>query len=290
MRVAVIGSSGQLGSDVVRVLSDSSFCEVTSVLHNRLDITNRKSVTRVITQGAFDVVVNCAAFTRVGDCEDFPNQALLVNAQGAFEIARACTETGSLCVFVSTDYVFSGDKGSSYLEQDPVGPLNVYGASKLAGEFLVRNAANRWLILRTSSLFGTTGSGGKGGNFIETIIAKALAGDPVRVVDDIRMSPSYTLDVAHAIKELIRSKTTGLYHVANSGYCSWYEFARDAIQMAGLAVNVERVSSAVYQTKVRRPKDSTLNISLLEVTLGYTVRPWTEALRAYLVEKGHLKS
>src|SRR5437870_10854800 len=237
-RIAVLGSSGQLGSDVFEVLSRSPSYQVTSFSHEQLDITDRVKVMEVLAH-SFDVVVNCAAFTRVDDCEEQPAQALFVNAQGAFEVARACTQTGALCVFLSTDYVFSGEKAGPYIESDPVGPVNVYGTSKLAGEFLVRQAAKRWLILRIASVFGKTGSRGKGGNFIETILSKARSGGPVRVVNDITMSPCYTMDAARAVEELIRSGTSGLYHASNAGQCTWYEFACAAVRLAGLGAEFE---------------------------------------------------
>jgi len=271
---------------VVEVLSGSPSYEVTAFSREQLDVTDQVKVTEVLARG-FDVVINCAAFTQVEGCEDQPAQALLVNAQGAFEVARACREMDALCVFISTDYVFSGEKTGPYVESDPVGPVNVYGASKLAGEFLVKQAAKRWLILRIASVFGKTGSRSKGGNFIETILSKARSGGPIRVVNDITMSPCYTMDAARAVEELIRSGTSGLYHASNAGQCSWYEFACAAVRLAGLGAEVEPVSSDVYPTKARRPRNSALSISLLEKTVGHPIRLWLEALKAYLMEKGH---
>ncbi len=288
-RVAVIGSSGQLGSDVTEVLSQSPSYQVTPFSREQLDVTDRQKVKEVLAQN-FDVVVNCGAFTRVDDCEEQPDKALLVNAQGAFEIAQACRQTGALCVFVSTDYVFDGEKGGPYVESDPVGPVNVYGASKLAGEFLVKQTAERWLILRIASVFGKTGSRGKGGNFIETILSKAHSGGPVPVINDVWMSPTYTMDVAHALSELIRLGATGIYHASNTGRCTWYEFAREAIRLVGLNAKVEPVPSTLYPTKARRPRDSSLDNSLIWKTLNQPIRSWQEALRAYLIEKGHLKA
>jgi dTDP-4-dehydrorhamnose reductase len=287
-QVAVLGGTGQLGSDVVEVLSKSPSYRVTPFSHDQLDVTDRQKVMETLAEG-FDVVVNCAAFTRVDDCEDQLDKAMLVNAQGAFEIARACRQAGALCVFISTDYVFDGGKDAPYVESDAVGPVNVYGASKLAGEFLVMQAAERWLILRIASVFGKRGSHGKGGNFVETILAKARSGDTIQVVSDIRMSPTYTIDAARLLEELIRLEAGGLYHASNSGYCTWYEFAFQAIRMAGLRAHVEPVSSDLFPTKARRPKNSGLSNALLERTLGHSIGPWLEALRAYLVEKGYAR-
>ena len=288
MRVAVIGSTGQLGSDLVQVLTEAASHEIIPLPHSQVDITQRPMVMETIGRGRFDAVVNCAAFTRVEDCEDCPGDALRVNAQGAFEVARACAAANALCVHISTDYVFSGDKGTSYGENDAPAPINVYGAAKLAGEFLVRQAAQKWLILRISSVFGKNGSRGKGGNFLETILAKAGSGASVKVVNDIWMSPTYTLDAARIIEALIRIGASGLVHASNSGRCTWFEFASEAIRKTGLPVRVDPVSAASYPTKARRPQDSSLINSRLEQLLGRSVRPWQDALRAYLGEKGYL--
>jgi dTDP-4-dehydrorhamnose reductase len=288
MRVAVIGSQGQLGSDLVQVLAEAGRYEITQPAHADLDITQRSAVMEVIGRGCFDVVVNGAAFTPVDDCEDLPGEALRVNAQGAFEVARACAAANALCVYVSTDYVFSGDKGSSYGEEDVPGPINVYGASKLAGEFLVRQAAAKWLILRISSVFGKNGSRGKGGNFVETILAKARSGASLQVVNDIWMSPTYTMDAARMIEELIRRGAAGLFHASNTGRCTWFELASEAIRRIGLSVRLDPVSAAGYPRQARRPKDSSLANVRLEKLLGHAPRPWQKALEAYLVEKGYM--
>jgi dTDP-4-dehydrorhamnose reductase len=290
MRVAVIGCQGQLGSDLVRVLRDTGNYDVTPLSHAQLDITNREIVQQTIPENGFDVVVNCAGFTRVEDCEDMPAEALLVNAQGAFEVARACARARALCVHISTDYVFSGEKGSPYVEDDLIGPVNVYGVSKLGGELLVRQATEHWLIVRISSVFGKAGSRGKGGNFVEAMITKARSESTIQVVNDIWMSPTYTLDAARTINELIQSGVRGLFHASNGGRCTWFDFASEALRMAGLAARVEPVSANSYPTKARRPRDSSLNTERLEKTLAFSSRPWREALRAYLGEKGHLKS
>lgn len=288
-RVAVLGGTGQLGSDVVEVLSQSPSYQVTPFSREQLDVTDREKVTESLVPG-FDVVINCAAFTRVDDCEDQPASALLVNAQGAFEVARACGRTGALCVFISTDHVFDGEKGGSYFESDPVGPVNVYGASKLAGEFLVRQTAARWLILRIASVFGKKGSRGKGGNFVETILSKARSGSPLQVVNDIWMSPTYTMDMAHALDGLIQMDAGGLYHASNTGRCTWFEFAKEAVRLVGLDAKIEPVSSSSYPTKACRPKNSSLASNRLMGVLRRSIRPWPEALKAYLIEKTYLNS
>jgi dTDP-4-dehydrorhamnose reductase len=286
-RVAVLGASGQLGSDVVARLGASGRYDVVAFSRGDLDVTQRAPLAAALGCG-FDIVINCAAFTRVDDCEEEPARALLVNAQGAFEVARACQESRALCVFIGTDYIFDGEKGSPYREDDPARPLNVYGTSKLAGELLVRQAAPRWLVLRVASLFGAAGSRAKGGNFVETILARARTGGELRVVDDIRMSPTYTRDVAAALEELLEREASGVYHASNAGHCTWYELASEALRLLGLAARIEPVPASAYPMRARRPRNSALDIGALQSVLKRPMRPWPEALREYLKEKGYL--
>jgi len=289
-RIAVIGSAGQLGSDIAQVLAATKRYDVTSLTHDQMDVTDHGSVGEVLNPGRFDVVVNCAAFHRVEECEQRPDEALRVNALGALEVARACRAAGSLCAFVSTDYVFSGTKGMAYTEDDEAGPINAYGVSKVAGELFVQEAASRWLILRVASLYGKAGSRGKGGNFVETILTKARAGEPISVVNDIWMSPTYTHDVAIAVDGLIQAGATGLYHTANHGCCTWYEFACETLRLLGFEHRIEPTSSEAYASKVRRPRNSSLHSLQLERVLGRAMRPWRRALLDYLVEKGHVSA
>ncbi len=177
-RIVVLGSTGQLGTDLVEVLRLDDKGETVPVSHAACDCTNANEVGEMLRKLHPDVVINCAAYVRVDDCEDHAREAFAVNAIGALNVARACAAVEALCVYISTDYVFDGSKGSPYVESDPTCPINVYGASKVAGEHLVQQAAPHSLIVRTSSLFGKTGARGKGGNFVETIVAKAKAALP----------------------------------------------------------------------------------------------------------------
>ncbi|MGH7773968.1 MAG: dTDP-4-dehydrorhamnose reductase [Candidatus Binatia bacterium] len=290
IRLAVIGSTGQLGTDLVEVLKEGRDYQVFPLSHAKVECTEPDSVRRELREVRPGVVVNCAAFVRVDECEDRPEEAFRVNALGALYVARACAEIGALCVYVSTDYVFDGEKGEPYNEEDKPRPINVYGASKLAGEHLVQQACPRWLIVRMASLFGKAGSRGKGGNLVETILAKARAGETLRVVNDIRMSPTYTCDTARALERLLQQKATGLFHLANDGTCTWYEFAKKALDLVGLNNKLEPISSIDYLTRAPRPRDSTLRSIKLDPSLKGALRPWDKALRAYLVEKGYLSA
>ena len=285
-RVAVIGSRGQLGNDLVDVLRNHEDFEAIPLTREQADCTDAASVRRALLQVRPQIVVNCSAFVRVDECEDRPQQAFEVNALGALNIARACAEAGALCVYVSTDYVFDGSKTVPYSESDSAYPVNVYGASKLAGELLVRQSVPHWLIVRAASLFGKTGARGKGGNFVETILAKVKAGEPLRIVDDIRMSPTYARDAATTLVGLIDSGVDGIVHLTNDGACTWYEFAKQILDLMGLRADIDPVSSKEYPTRARRPENSALlsERSLVEL------RSWHDALKAYLVEKGHISA
>jgi dTDP-4-dehydrorhamnose reductase len=290
MRVAIIGSKGQLGSDLLDVLAEAGNYEVFGLSHREIECTDSVSIEKALQPVRPDVVVNCAAFVRVDESEDRPDEVFRVNSLGALAVARACAGIDALCVYISTDYVFDGEKGSPYTERDAPYPINVYGVSKLAGEYLVQQAAPRWLVARMASLFGKAGSSGKGGNFVETILAKARAREPLRLVDDIRMSPTYARDAAQALERLLREGTVGLFHLANTGNCTWYEFASKALELVDLKHRIDPVSASLYPMKARRPKDSSLESTKPNPSLKECLRPWEEALESYLLEKGYLSS
>jgi dTDP-4-dehydrorhamnose reductase len=290
MRVAVIGSAGQLGTDLVDILREVGNYEVFGFAHREIECSDPISIEKALKTARPEVVINCAAFVRVDDAEARPEDAFRVNGVGALNVARVCAGLDALCVYVSTDYVFDGTKGAPYIETDTPHPINLYGVSKLAGEYLVQANCPRWLIVRMASLFGRAGSSGKGGNFVETILAKARAGEPLRLVSDTRMSPTYTRDAAQALERLLRQRTVGIFHLANVGNCTWYEFACKALEVADLKTKIEPISSSEYPMKAQRPKDSSLASTKLNASLKECLRPWPQALRAYLLEKGYFSS
>ena len=283
-KVLIFGSTGQLGTDLVGVLQNSGKFEVIPLTHEDADCTDGAAVRKSVLHFRPQFVINSAAYVRVDDCEDHASEAFAVNAIGALNIARACAEVDAYCVYISTDYVFDGEKKTPYVESDATNPINVYGTSKLAGELLVRQTAPRWLIVRVASLFGKTGARGKGGNFIETILAKAKKGKTLKVVDDIRVSPTYTRDAAESIVGLLQSGLTRVIHSANKGSCTWYQFAKAALDFCALTVDSIPVPSAEYPTPARRPKRS----ALATENLSQSIPDWQDALRRYLIEKGHI--
>jgi len=285
IRVGVIGSTGQLGTDVVRVLDEAGQYQVVPLSHTDLECSDSGSVRRVLKKVQPDVVVNCAAFVRVDDCEEHTEEAFRINAIGALYVARACAEINARCVYISTDYVFDGEKGEPYTEDDTPRPINVYGSSKLAGEYLVQQACPKWLIVRVASLFGKAGARGKGGNFVETILAKARSGEALQVVRDVSMSPTYTYDVSRALEQLIRQGATGLFHLTDTGACSWYEFARKVVNLAGLENKLSPISARDFFSVASRPRDSSLISTRLNGSVKICLRSWQDALEAYLDEK-----
>jgi dTDP-4-dehydrorhamnose reductase len=285
MKVMLLGARGQLGSDLVRVLAPR--CEVLPFTHAELDVCHFERTGRAVDEAKPDVVINTTAFHRVEECEDKPEEAFQVNALAVRNLARVCREHRARLLHISTDYVFGGGIRKPRSEADPPDPLNVYGASKLAGEYFVRQTCPRHWIVRTSGLYGVAGASGKGGNFVELMIRLAREGKPIQVVNDQVLTPTYTRDLAHQIEQLIRTEAYGLYHVSSSGQCSWYEFAARIFDLLGLKPELAPTTTSQFGAKVRRPDYSVLDHTALIRLTGADLRPWEQALEAYLEEKGH---
>jgi dTDP-4-dehydrorhamnose reductase len=279
MRVLVFGGWGQLGTDLAAVAERRY--ELVRPTHADVDVTQGDNVANAVASSRPDAVVNAAAFHKVELCEEQPVPAFSVNAVGALNVARACRQQGVRCVYVSTDYVFDGENPRGYEEDDPTGPINVYGVSKASGERLVRLTTPDSLLVRGSGLFGHAGSSGKGSNFVETLLAKAAAGEAVSVVDDQFFSPTSTRDMAERISLLLeRDAPPGIYHLANVGSCSWFLFARAIYELSGVEADLSPRPAG--EQSVRRPRCSVL-LDTKTAALGLPAnRPWEEALRWYL--------
>lgn len=278
-RILVTGCNGQLGTDLMKVLADQ---EVVGLTHRQMDITQPRSVKEVLGRYRPHLVINTAAYNRVDECELHAEEGFLVNALGAYHLAAACGELGAVLVHFSTDYVFDGTKGEPYAEGDKTNPINAYGISKLAGEHFVRYLLERYFIIRTSGLYGKAGSRSKGGNFVEGMLRLGREGHPIRVVNDQTFSPTYSLDLAHKVKELIFSKEFGLYHITNRGSCTWYHFAQKIFELSGIAADLSPTTTREYGSIARRPQYSVLQNGRLRESRLAGLRPWEEALRAYL--------
>jgi len=230
-----------------------------------------------------DIVINTAAYHKTEECELNPEKSFSVNAIGAFNAAKAAKEIGAKIIFISTDYVFDGRK-EHYSESDAPNPLNVYGASKLAGEILTKIANDNFYIIRTSWLFGIHKSG-KGHNFVSLMLEKAKNGENIKVVDDQFGSPTYTYDLAAKIKELIeKNAPADIYHITNTSSCSWHELAEKIFELVKLNPKIEKIKSSDRPSSVKRPKYSVLISENLKKQGIDNLRPWPEALSAYLDE------
>ena len=284
MKVAVVGSTGQLGQDLMRLFGE----EAVGFTHQELDVTEEERVASAMSSAEPDWVLNTAAFHRVDDCEANPKLTFAVNALGALNVARAAASVGSGIVFYSTDYVFGGqdrERNNPYEEEDSPHPLSVYGASKVAGEQLVMQANARHLVVRSAGLYGTTTSR-KGWTFPELMLNKARTDGSVCVVTDQVLSPTFTADLARKTRELIEHDAAGLFHLTNAGECSWFEFARESFDLAGVEAAMEPISTAQMQQRARRPSYSALATTRLEEVGLNPMRPWEEALSDYLQTKG----
>ena len=278
MRVLVTGAGGMLG----RALQEKLQGAHTLYLWGReeADLTDAGQVGSAARGIAFDAVVHAAAMTDVDRCESEPDRALAVNRDATRNVADLARERGALFVYVSTDYVFDGTKRSPYLEEDPVGPINAYGRSKLEGERAARESGARSLVVRTSWLFG---AGGK--NFVDTIASKLERGESLRVVDDQKGSPTYTRDLVHAIELLLRRGATGTVHATNSGTTTWFGLAREIARVLGSDASIAPVPTEEFPRPAPRPRYSVLSGARFRAWTGENLRPWEEAVGHYLAAR-----
>jgi len=291
MKIMVIGANGQLGSDLVQVLGKrTASYQVIPLTHADLEVTDPRQVQQAFEQYRPDVVVNTAAYHKVDEVESYPERAFAVNAIAPLTLARLCREQDIALLFLSTDYVFGGEihRRTPYTESDCPSPLNVYGVSKLAGEKFIQATWHKHWIVRTSGLYGLLGASGKGGNFVELMLSLAGAGKDIRVVNDQRLSPTYTYELAYGLVNLIEKAPYGLYHLTCSGACSWYEFAVKIFELANLRPNLQPTTSAAFKTAARRPNYSVLSNQAIREKGIPPLKAWQDALADYLVGRQHV--
>ncbi|KZM58708.1 dTDP-4-dehydrorhamnose reductase [Geobacillus stearothermophilus] len=276
MKVVVTGAKGQLGTDLVDLLSDRGY-EVYGYGREELDITNFDQVHQVISKVKPDVVIHAAAYTKVDLAESEPDQAFAINSYGTRNVVVVSEKVGAKLVYVSTDYVFDGTANVPYHEFAPTNPLSVYGKSKLAGEQFVRDLHSKFFIVRTSWVYGKHGN-----NFVKTMLKLAQERDELMVVHDQIGCPTYTVDLANCILELIQTEKYGIYHVSNSGYCSWYEFAKAIFEEAGIEVKVNPCTTKDFPRPAPRPAYSVFDHMALRLNGFREMREWREALREFL--------
>jgi len=276
MKVLVTGAKGQLGTDVVKALALRGIAHV-GVDRDDFDITNSEAVFSIVRSHNPDVVIHCAAYTAVDKAEDEPELCRQVNEDGTLYIAQACKEIDAKMLYVSTDYVFPGHGEHFYLPTDSTGPVSVYGKTKLSGEKAVQGVLEKYFIVRISWVFGQ-----HGGNFVKTMLRLSKERDSLNIVSDQVGSPTYTVDLAPLLCEIITTEKYGVYHATNEGVCTWAEFACEIFRQAGLSVTVNSILTNEYPTKAVRPLNSRLDKDCLS-ELGIVKLPhWKDALARYL--------
>ena len=284
-KIVVLGSNGQLGSDLMQVLADGH--ELIASTKANVDAASANVMAQLESYASADYIINCIATTNVDGCEDNPQAAFVINSGFVVQLSQFCQAHAITLIHLSTDYVFDGSNQLPYSENDQPKPLNVYGLSKYAGEIAVRNYAAKHFILRVSSLFGVAGASGKGGNFVTTMLRLANEKDSWTVIDDQLTCPTHTLDIARAIKALVEQNVTeyGIYNCVSSSSCSWFEFTQEILRQTGNdPAKVKPVSYREYKFKALRPQYGIMDVTKLN---KYYVMPSCQAaLSEYLSLKG----
>ena len=276
MRIMVTGAGGQLGLDVCRRLSATRL-EYYGVDVKDFDITQQEAVMKAVTDYRPDAIIHCAAYTAVDRAETEPEKCMDINAQGSMNLVRAALAVDAKLMYISTDYVFSGEGNTPFEVDAPYGPTNVYGLSKAQGEEAVRAMMRKYFILRASWVFGHFGK-----NFVDTMLQKGRENNSLRVVSDQVGSPTYTVDLVELMLEMIQSDRYGVYHATNEGFCSWADFADEIMRQANIPCRIERVSSESYAALAKRPKNSRLSKNSLDEAGFRRLPTWQDALKRYL--------
>lgn len=281
MKILITGHLGQLATDLKSVLAHHTLILTE---FEDLPLQDAPRVLEFVQSQAPDLILNCAAYNRVDDAEDAPEPAFAANTFAPRNLALAARACDATLVHFSTDYVFDGPatRTEPYTEGDTPCPRSVYGVSKLAGELMVQSTWHKSFICRVCGLYGYAGSRDKGSNFVETMIALARRGTPLKVVDDQLLTPTSTLDIARALPAMLASEQYGLYHMTSAGHCSWHEFAQAIFTLAGLSVDLTPVDSSAFPTKAKRPAYSVLDNRNLRAAGLPDLPHWRESLKTYL--------
>jgi dTDP-4-dehydrorhamnose reductase len=280
----LIGATGQLGGDILR---NNAAHEIDAPARHELDLARPGPLADYLRAVRPEVVVNCAAFHNVPLCEQEPEQAFRINCVAVRDLAAVCREIGAWLVTFSSDYVFRGDARSPYAEDDAPGPVQVYGITRLAGEHAAMAAApERAVIVRTCGLYGRSGAASKGGNFVDKVLALALAQPMIEMSSDQTVAPTATDDLSRAVLALIGHPALrpGVYHLVNDGACTWYEFTKAIVELAGRETEVRPVDRGGRSGDMRRPLYSVLANTKARA-LGIALRPWRDALKSYIAAK-----
>jgi dTDP-4-dehydrorhamnose reductase len=288
MKILITGSHGMLGTDLTSLLrekmalssSHNEDIEVIEAPHEKLDITLEDEVSGFISRHTPDIIINCAAFTNVDKCETEREIAFKVNALGPKYIAAAAKKCGARVIHISSDFIFDGYSDKPYIEEDQTNPLSEYGRTKLEGERNIQNHCDTFLIVRTAWLFGHHGT-----NYVKKMLELADHKKELSIVNDEIGSPTYTPDLAEALWTLVRHGCEGIFHVANEGSCSRYEWAKYIFEILGYNIKIKPIDSTQYKRPAKVPLNSTLNCQKFSTITGMQMRPWQEAVEAYLNEQ-----
>jgi len=291
MKIVITGGKGQLASEIINMIKsgESEIGKIDSIYKNsdlicvdvdELDITDKKAVESFLLKEKPDLLINCAAMTNVDACETNLELAIKVNAIGPKNLSEACSKIGAKIVHISTDYVFSGDGQTPYCEWDVCNPQSIYGKSKLLGEDFVRENNFKYFIVRTSWLYGESGN-----NFVKTMIKLGREKPSIKVVDDQRGNPTNANDLAYHILKIATTDQYGIYHCTGEGECSWYEFAKEIMNLASLDCKVEPCTTEEFPRPAKRPSYSSLNNLMLKSTVGNEMRHWEDALKKFMKNK-----
>jgi len=291
MKVCITGSNGQLGSDIKKILIKSDKYTIIELTRDKLNLEKIKDFHCILNNLEFDILINCAAYHKTDELENNSDLAFKINSFAANELAKICKLLDKKFIHISTDYVFGGDlkKQEKIKENEIPQPINIYGLSKSFGEKLISMNNPNSYILRVASLFGSAGSSGKGGNFIETMIRLSKERDVLKVVNDQIMTPTYTYHVAIMLEKLLcKSINPEIYHCVNTDSCSWYEFTKEIFTLLNIKTKIVPCSSSEFKTVAMRPKFSALNNEKISQCLDFDIPTWRSALKEYLIEKKYL--
>jgi len=278
MKILVTGAKGILGTDLVPVLEGKGH-QVTATDIDELDITAAPQIKEAVRAAAPDLIIDCAAYTQVDKAEEEPHRAFWVNEKGTENIALVCRESGIDLCYISTDYVFNGEKKGPYKPDDKTDPINAYGASKLAGEKAIQKTWDKHYIVRTSWLYGENGK-----NFVNTILELAKKQDEIRVVDDQIGSPTWTVSLGRVIAKLIQTGKYGTYHVTDEteGGISWFRFAREIVRLAGSEAKVTPIKTEDMPRPAKRPRNSVLDVTSTEAAVREKLPHWMTSLEIFI--------
>lgn len=280
--ILVTGSTGQLGSDVVKELLKRGYSTL-SPNRSELNLCSEDNIRNYILNSNCEAIVHCAAYTQVDKAEDEKDLCIKINATATKHIVKCAKILDIPMIYISTDYVFDGTKDGEYTENDETNPINIYGESKLAGEKYVQEILDKYYIVRTSWVFNINGK-----NFIETMLRLSKANNQLSIVNDQIGSPTYTKDLSRLLVDMLETSKYGLYHATNEGYCSWYEFANTIFKLANINIDIKAINSNEYASRAKRPMNSKLSKDKL-IEYGFKPLPhWEDALKDYLIRRGDL--